>query len=201
MRTAQTPVSGAVLSVRADGAGRSGRYRERAEQVAPWAVRLVTDALRTDIEPVRILITNSAGLARAVERADRDLAAGGDPDARPRLSAWDSATESLGAGRTLGQVAVDRRGILLVLNAGIHRGMKDFDATVVHEFVHCAQFSVAAVRESHRRYLRQKYNLEPRGEEYRRYWREADQRESEAIGLETLSRKLPSLGDGDDREE
>jgi len=188
------------VSIRTTRTSGTSRYVQRAEQVAERARSLVADQYGIDIAPVRIVITNASGLEKTILQADHDLATdGGEVELRPSTPFWESMMDSFAVGSTLGQMALDTRGLLIVINAPKQRGMRDFDETLVHELAHCAQFSGPALREEHRVFVRQKYGIEPRSTAYTRYWGGVYKREAEAVGYEPLARKLPPFAGDDDR--
>lgn len=142
------------------------RHREvatRVEFVAEDLGRVAARKLGCPIPKARIVVTDGASMIRAFERAENQLAGAGATWRKAKEAAWDWCHHR----RDCGATVYDRDGILVIINAPVHRRhMGQVDKTVIHELTHAIQLTAPGVRDQHRLYQRMRLGAEPRDAEF-----------------------------------
>lgn len=166
----------------------SRRHREvanRVELVAEDLGRIAARKLDCPIPKARIVVTDGASMIRAAQQSENQLAGG--------IAAWRKTKEAvLGWACERHDAACtvyDRDGILVIINAPVHRRhMGQVDKTVIHELAHAVQLSQPGVRDKHRIYQRMRLGVLPHDDEFlTTYTRAMETREQQAHNLETLA--------------
>lgn len=164
------------------------RHREvanRVELVAEDLGRIAARKLGCPIPKARIVVTDGASMIRAAQQSENQLAGG--------IAAWRKTKEVvLGWACERHDAACtvyDRDGILVIINAPVHRRhMGQVDKTVIHELTHAIQLTAPGVRDQHRLYQRMRLGAEPHDDEFlTRYVQAMTTREQQARNLETLA--------------
>ncbi|WP_030671980.1 hypothetical protein [Streptomyces cellulosae] len=152
------------------------------------AVRIVSRAVPGSMPDLEVILTNPRGMAELAAAASAELA--GVLDKRTRAKA---EREALREARDVSGRAIPRAdgSALVLLNVDQHPGEAEMAVTLVHELVHCMQFSRKNVVERIVRDTRDGFRVERQSRrQAREYDRAVEQDEREAYGKEYLANQL-----------
>ncbi|WP_405615665.1 hypothetical protein [Streptomyces sp. NBC_00076] len=158
------------------------------KRMTEQAVRIVNRAVPGSMPDVEVILTNERGMAELGAAAYTELA--GVLDKRTRARA---ERECLRRARDVSGRAIPRAdgSALVLLNVDQHPGEAEMAVTLVHELVHCMQFSRKDVVESIVRDARDSFGVERQSRrQAREHERAVEQDEREAYGKEHLANQL-----------
>lgn len=167
----------------------SRRHQEvanRVELVAEDLGRIAARTLGGRLPKTRIVVTDGTNMNRLAGQAEYGLA-GRVPRAR---RAADDIVNWLAHHQDAGCTVYDRNGILVIINAAVHRRhMGQVDKTVIHELTHAVQLSQPGIRDQHRLYQRIRLGAAPHDDAFlTHYLRAMNTREQQAHNLEALAK-------------
>ncbi|MDH6608458.1 hypothetical protein M2164_004093 [Streptomyces sp. SAI-208] len=165
-----------------------GATLRTTKRMADQAVRIVNRAVPGSMPDVDIILTNPRGMAELGTAADAELA--GVLDKRTRERAERAA---LKLARDVAGRAIPRANgsALVLVNIDQHATPGDMAVTLVHELVHCMQFSRKNVVERIVRDVRDAFRVERQSRrQAREHERLVEQDEREAYGKEYLANQL-----------
>lgn len=165
-----------------------GATLRTAKRLTEQAVRLVNRSVPGSMPDVQVVLTNPRGMAELGAAADAELA--GVLDKRTRARAERAALKL--AREAAGRAIPRTDGTALVLvNVDQHPDEAEFAVTLVHELVHCMQFSRKDVVERIVRDTRDGFRIERQSRrQAREHQRLLELEEREAYGKEHLANQL-----------
>jgi hypothetical protein len=153
------------------------------EHVAGLAAQLVSQHMGVRIDHTEVVVTTDLSASDVLIEAHRAMF-GHQP------SIWKLKGMQRG---NCGCADINRAGVLVVINADRCQPRVRLNETLVHEFVHAAQFSKPGGRDFIARNLRHNYGIDRMSSrDARDADRQVDANEREAEKLERLASKLPT---------